>query len=188
MSTFAMHSLIVRDIVLALGGEWTMREPESPHWPHHISRPDGADLWVTLDGGRDKGRIVVEGRLTRPLYDHKPYDATLPDITVSNSKSPAEIANAIERRLLPRLLPIVEAATASKKAMDEADARREAMRVSILEALGPVCRQNRDGINVYLDGLYGDIEVRHGEAFVTLHISDEAIAKRFAAWLAEIKA
>jgi hypothetical protein len=179
----------VREIADALTGAWTVRVPESRHWPHHIERADGADLWVEFGTNRNAGRIIIEGRMTRELLNFKSYDASLPDITMSANKSPADIAREIERRLLPRLEPILSAAKASKQASDESDARRAAMKASILAALGDAGRERTnhagDSINLRVhDHMYGDIEVRHGEARVELHISDAETAKRLAAWLA----
>ena len=67
-------------------------------------------LWIGNDTWGAKGRITISGCYPRAEDGRRPYGTESHEITVTEKKTPQQIAKEIERRLLPKYLPDLEKA------------------------------------------------------------------------------
>jgi len=116
------HETQNRDLIRAgaaiaaeLGDEWSVVVPrtEDRRWWVDIVRDDGAK--ITLNSCWNDGRWVVHGGWPndptkggnqRAMLRDWLYSASIPEITVTRKKTPAQIAKDITRRFLPEYLPL----------------------------------------------------------------------------------
>ena len=92
-----------RAICAALGDGWTLEGPDASDYDPRVTFHGPAGEMVHMDNyGGSNGRWHLSGTLPQGLYNHKRYNDQTGDITVSASKTGAQIARDIERRLLPQ--------------------------------------------------------------------------------------
>ena len=72
-------------------------------WARVFSLPDGGRLYISA--GRQRGQLHVSASVADNLRDHRPYyrdgEAPKTSINVADTKTAAQIAADIRRRLLP---------------------------------------------------------------------------------------
>lgn len=169
---------------------WTARPAWEPQTPTHViscyylTRGDGLTLWLvfgSVDTTRaPRGRIAISHSRPRfkdgqyvELWDDGRSKLTSPEITVSESKAPKDIAADIARRLLPDCERIEKLARERIAAHEAHDNAREAMTLRMVEASGGKQRQNWTGGNkeaVYtidFGNLHGLISEGYGTAYVS---------------------
>jgi len=73
------------------------------HWSRVFTLPDGGRLYISA--GRQRGHLHVSASVADSLRDHRPYyrngEAPKTSINVADTKTAAQIAADIRRRLLP---------------------------------------------------------------------------------------
>jgi hypothetical protein len=73
------------------------------HWARVFTLPDGGRLYISA--GRQRGHLHVSASVADGLRDHRPYypagEAPKSSINVADTKTAAQIAADIRRRLLP---------------------------------------------------------------------------------------
>lgn len=73
------------------------------HWARVFTLPDGGRLYISA--GRQRGHLHVSASVADSLRDHRPYyrngEAPKTSINVADTKTAAQIAADIRRRLLP---------------------------------------------------------------------------------------
>jgi len=73
------------------------------HWSRVFTLPDGGRLYISA--GRQRGHLHVSASVADGLRDHRPYypagEAPKSSINVADTKTAAQIAADIRRRLLP---------------------------------------------------------------------------------------
>jgi hypothetical protein len=108
---------LLEQVAESLSGEWDLKPyPVDWNWGGELSAAgSGAILNVAPASYRDASRIVVRGDLPSDSKKQKPHvlshDQQMPSITVSTVKTPHQIAQDVERRLMPRYLPLLEKAS-----------------------------------------------------------------------------
>lgn len=149
-----MHSAVTPMLHLAqrlaaeLGDDW-QAEPGGldDGSDAHLYREGGESIWITCNRYRTHGRIEIDGAhgILRDYWprDQKTHRPTEHVITVSASKSPAQTARDIRRRLLPGYREAFAEAAARKRAHDDAEHHRHTLIAAIRCAIGgtpaPAC-------------------------------------------------
>lgn len=165
-TTIEQAAALVAAIAAALGPGWRAcpphTNPDGQHYPYHrtpIRHDAGHSIDLTFDGWQNEGRIEVscnwpKGRDGRELIPHRLEDR--PVITLAKTTAPERIARDIERRLLPRYLPIwtAQVERLARETAYEAQNERTIERI-ISAGLGERSRHGSGGVwlrgNVYAD-------------------------------------
>jgi hypothetical protein len=124
-----------------LAGNWELR-PNPDDWPMgaHLTDPGTrADLFLN----RHEGKLHVSSNLPKDargvipyVEDYRPMGKRMPSINVSFDKTPQQIANAIERRLFPEYLPVLEKALTGIASSDAYDDKTEGFAAEIARIVG----------------------------------------------------
>jgi hypothetical protein len=99
------------EVAKALGDGWTYTRTfdgdGKPTWFATLTGPNGASLHLSRESRT--GRYQWSGNYPRDAkgQDHKPYNATRPEISTSPEKTPVQAARDITRRLLPDYLALL---------------------------------------------------------------------------------
>ena len=96
------------------------------HWSRVFTLPDGGRLYISA--GRQRGHLHVSASVADSLRDHRPYyrngEAPKTSINVADTKTAAQIAADIRRRLLPEHEREAVDHAARKAQHDDHNARR----------------------------------------------------------------
>jgi len=96
------------------------------HWARVFTLPDGGRLYISA--GRQRGHLHVSASVADSLRDHRPYyrngEAPKTSINVADTKTAAQIAADIRRRLLPEHEREAVDHAARKAQHDDHNARR----------------------------------------------------------------
>lgn len=153
-----------RKVARELDGSWSASEPEHGNGVY-LNGPDNVRLHIThvpaYGGAGD--RYEIRGAATRDENGQHRYNDQRPkSITVSASKSAAQIAGDISRRLLPAHVAYVKVQRERLQAHNEYEGRVRVLRDELLAALGAAGSPlERDDTEIYLhltDG-YGSMRV-----------------------------
>jgi hypothetical protein len=108
---------LIADIAGHLDGVWILKEyPAEWTWGGTLTEAhSGAILELTAGGYRNPEHVHVRSELPKTSKGESPhvglqYGQKMPEINVSSKKTGAQIANDIERRLLPQYLPLLDKA------------------------------------------------------------------------------
>lgn len=124
---------IATQVAEALDGDWTV---ELPEFRGAYLKSDGQQsLWMAQGyDTKSKGRLVIHGD-----YPGKEgYRLDQHEITVAATKTPAQIAKDIERRLLPGYRQTLAERVAKLNRDAEARDKRLALAERLMEAIGPL--------------------------------------------------
>jgi len=157
---------------------------------------DGVSVHLMTDSWGHRDRYVFSGDLPRDARDFLHYRATVPEITTAPTKTPAQIAADIRRRLLPGLVPLTALVLTAKAEHDAAETARGELAAELAALMGgtvyrPTHRQ--DGEPVAELGRYGDplrvrVKTNHGGAGATFEIDCGAdIARTLARAIAGLR-
>lgn len=117
-------------IVKELGTGWKMETPKGDDsiFDNRVEfvGPDGAKLYLSVDGYRNLGKVHVSARhQNHDAHKHVPYKESFPSINVSSSKTAAQIAADIKRRVFPGMVALLakvnEGITAAAAYVDTTD-------------------------------------------------------------------
>src|SRR6266568_3264784 len=119
-----------KQIAPELGEGWSAQEG---HWVARgegsdafLVGPDDVQLHLVAGGYGRSGRLSIDGRLGDELRTHRSYrGASKTEITVADTKTGAQIARDIERRLLPAWRIVLEKAQDRKAAVDVGEHQRD---------------------------------------------------------------
>lgn len=154
-----------RKVATKLGADWHARRPEVQEgdrpdmYPPRLHGPDGMRLVMRFGGYQNEGRLRIAGDLAGDLHKHLSYNEREPSITVSESRTPDQIAREIMRRLLPTHIEQLARTTARKAEADQYEREREALKGELMRAAG-INSTAHDG-TLYLNagGVYACISV-----------------------------
>ncbi len=183
---------LAADIASSLGDGWqSVFGDNAYHDDAQLHGPDGEQGHLRWDGYATKGRVAISGSLDNELYQHKPYNAKVPSITVAEAKSAVQIARDIERRLLSDYRALLATVRASKAASDKAEAERSELLELLPSVLGPGTERwthnRRDELHIgkYGDQIHGSVEATYGgEAKFEIRTSSREAAQALATAIA----
>jgi hypothetical protein len=141
MDEFAAAS----EIAAAMGEGWSV-QPGYGRRDAHLAGPDNIRLHVQWGYG-NVDRMTISGSLPDELSEHRKYSSGRePEIGVSTSKTPAQIARDIRRRLLPDFAAMTAAAIERRRESDDAYAAQDmlAAELAALLGAGTFRHENRD--------------------------------------------
>ena len=133
---------VARELSTLTGETWTADTPEEPYHYRHIRRGDGAEVSLSLRDYPRPARFSASGNF--PPYDCAPCYEKRVTIHISTSKTPAQIAKDITRRLLPTHLPQYAEALQRHQRTLAAVARGQAAAEALARALGKPVPQERN--------------------------------------------
>jgi len=169
-----LHAL-ARDIAQALGAEWQYAS-EQPY-EHRALLAGSGGIGLNLAWKQSNhGRLTIVGCWPELVwykersYSFEPYQDR-PIISVAASRGPNNIAKDIERRLLPKYLPLWEGAVKARNARLAEIEKLESMLVRLLEIPGTREDKGKDGARFgESNGPWGSIETySDGPATLTIH-------------------
>jgi len=176
----ALHEL-AREIAQELGKPWEADEVDASFYTR-IIHPDGAKLSVRFD--KDKLRVtgVYPGGLP---YTHR-HDGAYgtekpPYISVSKSRGAATIAKEINRRFLPKYLPLFEQCKKNQAEEQSYEQEKAAARESLAAAFGGKIIFD-SSVHFRVPSCHGSAEV-HGSIGVKLEDMSLDAALRLAEFL-----
>lgn len=160
-----------REIARHMPDGWTATEPEDHDNGVYLNGPDSIRLQITFTDHKGT-RYEINGRPTRDEWKQasnlaskevkvRAYRVGREGITVSATKTPAQIAGDITRRLLPSYLTYVAALRERLNASNAADDRVATYRDALLAAIGTAGRADGDEeIRLDMEDGYGSLQVR----------------------------
>lgn len=159
-----MISDLARQVAVELGGEWVYQEPPEPrHWEAIQRRLDGATITLRMD----KNRLRISGQALEPIYGtgNSWYDSSDRQVIgCAATKSPAQIAKDIERRLLPKYLPLYQEAVRGRAQYVERQSLKSSLLAQLAEASpGVILRHDKVHLRYDSPGQpHGVLEVSMG--------------------------
>lgn len=139
MSETTLHAerrKLTLDLAAALGTAWTAPLREEEGWHSEIQgEVDG--IAVELHISRSSSRTDtwhIAGWYVGNMNGHMPYGVSHPALNVSKSKSAAQIARDVTRRLLPDTVTFARKCYESKKSAEDYDALSRATAEAIIAA------------------------------------------------------
>ncbi|WP_410626243.1 hypothetical protein [Amycolatopsis sp. cmx-8-4] len=150
MSNELVHYL--RDVADALGDRWHATTAHCVGEDAALVGPEGGWVGVTVRSAPRGERLVLETWLSRDLSPHQPAGMVRPDVTVARNRPAAEVASDLRRRLIPKVIELIDAARdlAERRRRDAADLS------SVLDAIGTrFGAQHRPGAHTVSVGAYG---------------------------------
>lgn len=94
-----------------------------------VVRKDSAEIWIRIDGDRIRTSGLYPG-------NHLPWGTDYAYITTAMSRGAETIARDIQRRFLPKYLPLFERNMRMKAADEEYQCLEEAVKKALCEILG----------------------------------------------------
>jgi hypothetical protein len=130
-------------IAEALGDGWSAVD-SGDNYRGILAGPDGMRIWVrTENSAAARGRLFFSGSY-EGLYDHV-WQLDRTEISVTVSKTPAQVAADIKRRLIPKYREGIAEARRRKATHDAEEAERDALGAEITAALGPGAENSGTG-------------------------------------------
>lgn len=153
----------IAPIATALGAGWVATPDDGWHDGVTLTGPGGEQLHATVDDWRkaNAGRLFLRGSFPDELAGHL-YGTPATRISVDGSRSPEAIARDIERRLLPAYREALAIARQRKAESDEVAARRHAVMLQILTAMGGDAHawcESKATAGEFDDAVRADVEV-----------------------------
>lgn len=181
----------------ALGDGWSAAD-SGDSYRGALAGPDGMRIWVRTENYRvaSRGRLFFSGSF-EGLHDHT-WRLDRTEISVTCTKTPAQVAHDLRRRLIPVYREALATARKQKAESDGEDAARDALAAEIAGALGPGAENSGTGHHQHRDrahvrvGRYGEpvdavFKVPKGEYAVDVEIRvSKALAVKLAAVLASL--
>lgn len=128
-----------------------------------LHRADGASIHVTADGFRasERGRLFLAGVIPTGYARGRRVE-----ISVSQSKTAAQIARDVALRLLPSYLPKLAAAVDEKWRDEQAAEAREQLLDELAGVLGARRNPYDDGLRfgAFREGVSGSVSVTRGDS------------------------
>lgn len=151
----------IAPIATALGAGWVATA--RGYGGAHLDGPDGVRIHVTADDWRkaNAGRLFLRSSFPDELTGHL-YGTPATRISVGGERTPEAIARDIERRLLPAHREALAVARQRKTESDAEDARRHAVMLQVLAAMGEganAWREDKATAGEYGDAVRADVEV-----------------------------
>ncbi|WP_109529292.1 MULTISPECIES: hypothetical protein [Nocardia] len=173
---------ITRRIAAGLGPGWRAEPGYMTQRHSQLFGPGDQSLMITHgdDSHRrtDHGRLRVVGTYQPPFSAFRCSGDTDHHITVAAHRPPADIAAAIERRLLPGYRQTLDGYRRSARADAVVLARRDAILEELAAMLAPVHRLREDGIEFghHCDPVSASIRVlRSGDAEIAVRVDRDHV-------------
>jgi len=126
--------ILTREIAEHLGRSWKPITTEDGRRSKIVQQKSGAEIWIRGEDpyGIGLARVAISG-----LYpgNHLPWGTEYPHITAAVSRGPEAIAKDIERRFLPRYLPLFEQNMKAKAEDEERERKKWAYTEAFIKAL-----------------------------------------------------
>lgn len=125
--------ILTREIAEHLGKSWRPITAEEGR-RSKIVRKDGAEIWIRGEDSHGAGlsRLAISGLFPS---NHLPWGTECPHITAAVSRGSEAIAGDIERRFLPKYLPLFEQNMKAKTADEKWERKKWAYTEAFIKAL-----------------------------------------------------